>query len=237
MNWDVYIDAFKKKLESLDKNKYINVTVLPRRGAKGDAQEIRDSANYMLNRVDVIVTAGTAATLICIDVTKANKKPPVVFASVGDPTRSGLDQPQPGRWYTGGSNGQVAYVKDRLDYMLKSTPGKPAFNPPFAVVGYYKNPKDDPATAAMEAAYSELSKRVGAANVVLCKIAVTDTMDKFIKDIKNLKPAPKSLYCCSDLRLTAKAIELNDAADKVSMATMWEFEEHKTKHHGRMLRA
>jgi len=225
-DWDhprnPYIKAFKRKIGSA-----ANVTVLPPKGAKAKPVVIRQAAQYMVdNEFDVIVTAGTASALICIDVTKTNKYPPVVFASVGDPPLSGLDQPQPGRWYTGGSNGQVTHVKKRVDYML----GKPIFKPPYAVVGYYKNPTNDPATAAMKDAYDYLVTKVGAANVVWGKIQNNESMSEFIA---RLSPAPKSLYCCSDLVLTEKAIDLNDAADAAGMATMWEFDEHRTIHHGK----
>jgi len=224
-DWDPYVKKFIRKLGNR-----ANVTVLPPKGANGNPDDIRRTAEYMVNYFDVIVTAGTAAALICKEATRLNKHPPVVFASVGDAGLSELDKPQPGRWYTGGSNGQVKFVRDRVDFML----GKPAtFKPPFAVVGYYKNDPKDPATAAMDAAYTYLSGKVGPANVKWGKIQNNEKMPQFIDRLKALPSAPQSLYCCSDLRLTANAAALSAAADAESMATMWEFEEHKTIHHGK----
>jgi hypothetical protein len=220
-DWKDYIKAFTNKL-----NKIADVTVLPPKGSNGNADDIRKTAEYMVDHFDVIVTAGTLAALICKDATNTIRTP-VVFASVGDAGLSGLDMPEPGRWYTGGSNGQVKFVQNRVDHMLKNTKD---FKASYAVVGYYKNDAHDSATHAMDDAHTYLQGQVGATNVKWGKIQNSETMAEFVGRLQTLQV--RSLYCCSDLLLTRKAAELNNLAVAAGMATMWEFEEHKTIHNG-----
>lgn len=214
-DWARYIGWFEAALPA-----NVKVTYLPPRGAAGNAQAIADSAVYLAKYFDVIVTAGTGAALALKAATQ-NTNAQFVYASVGDPTISGLN-PQSGGKYTGGSNQQVGLVTRRVNFML----GKPnVFKERFAVVGNYAN---EPAKTAMTAALNKLTD--SGKDAQLASIAPGDDIPGFITSLKNQNV--KSLYVCSDLYLTAHSKELNREAHRAQMKTMFEFEEHSLGHGG-----
>ena len=109
-------------------------------------------------------------------------------------------------------------MTERVHYMV----GEPAFKDPIAVVGNYFS---EPIRTAMSAAYTVLLAQKRDAR--LASISPGDNIDAFISHLD-----AKSLYVCSDPYLTTHSKELNDAAHKAGMKTMFEFEEHKLAHGG-----
>lgn len=218
-DWGDYITAFEGEITRLGTDVAITYMPLRPNGAGGKINEIRNAATYLASNSDVIVTAGTAAALALKQATEATLTP-FVYASVGDPGLSGL-MPRPGGNFTGGTNQQVAMVKDRVDHMRNNA----AFREKFAVAGNYSN---EPARTAMLLACNLLGGAYPAA------IAPGDDIKGFVANLKNI--GIRSLYVCSDLYLTANAKLLNQqchagpAASKIN--TMWEFAEHVNKHDG-----
>jgi ABC-type uncharacterized transport system substrate-binding protein len=217
-DWSSYVARFKTKLKALNPNASVNV--YPTNGAGGDADAVLQAATYLANNCNVIVTAGTMGALACQKATQANQKP-FVFASVGDARISGLT-PQPGGNFTGGSNGQVTFVPERVAYMLNNK--KPVFIEPFAVVGNYNN---QPAKSAMDAAFSELTNNHGK-QARLASLDPQTDISEFINDLQG--KGIKSLYVCSDLWITVHSTALNIEARDAGMNTMWEIEEQKLIH-------
>lgn len=221
-DWNAYLASFRQQLMN-----GVTVSIQPPGGAGGDANVIRQTAITLANdnTIDIIVTAGTLAALELQAATQANQKP-FIYASVGDAKISGL-LPQPGGNYTGGSNGQVTYVTQRVAYMLaaKDSAGNPLFVNKFAVVGNYSN---EPTKSAMNAAFKELSNK-GKQLVPLASSTITPTTNiaTFISGLQ--AQGVKSLYCCSDLWLTVQSTALNNAAHP-AMKTMWEIDEQRLIH-------
>ena len=220
-DWNSYVTSFKNKLKKLNPN--ARVTVYPAGGAGGDAAAGQKAGMDLAgdNTVDVIVTAGTMAALACKQATQVNQKP-FVFASVGDAASSGLS-PQPGGNFTGGCNGQVAFVPQRVDHMLKNR----AFVDKFAVVGNDNKDPVNPVPKAMDAAVGELAKR---GKQVRRELLSPGDIDAFINRLQG--QGVHSLYhlLCSDLWITVQSTNLNNEARQADMATMWEIEEQKLIH-------
>jgi ABC-type uncharacterized transport system substrate-binding protein len=217
-DWKRYIKWFKDALPRATPRR---IDLAPPGGAKGDPQKIAIAAAYLASYADVIVTAGTGAALACKAATQANKIPPFVFASVGDPKISGLI-PQQGDNFTGGSNQQVTAATQRVDYMLSKN-----FQDKIAVVGNFDN---EPAKSAMNAAYNYLLSKGRQAR--LKPIRPGDDVRSIIRGLAD-DEGVKSLYVCSDLYLTTQqSTVLNSAAHSKQMQTMFEFEEHCVGHGG-----
>ena len=218
-DWQPYIDSFEKQLGNKAK-----VIILPPNGADGNPKAIDATADYLAQYFDVIITAGTYAAQSCLRATKAypnlttGRPTPFVFASVGDPTGSGL-VPNKTDHFCGGNNGQVTLVSKRLDHMLNTA----KYKEPFAVVGNPVGPSGD----AMTAAFNLLTANKKQTQKAPITPATTD-LDAFIAALKGVN----SLYVCSDLFVTSIASKLTAAAKKAKMKTMWEFAEHKGKHGG-----
>ena len=217
-DWAPYIGWFKARLTTPN----VNITFLPPGGAAGDPVKISKAAKYLAENSEVIVTAGTQAALACKAETQTNQTP-FVFASVGDPTISGLS-PQPGGNFTGCSNQQVKLVPQRVDEMLAHQ-----FQGPFAVVGNYNI---EPIKYAMMHAVSVLIAKGMQAQ--LAPITPQDNIGTFISGLKG--QGIKSLYVCSDPFITTRSTELNAKAHAgpapSRLKTMFEFGEHVTQHGG-----
>jgi ABC-type uncharacterized transport system substrate-binding protein len=217
-DWATYLAAFRSKLRQL--NPSARLKVHPSGGAGGDPNDVLTAARDLASdtNIQVIVTAGTQGALACKTATTTK---PFVFASVGDATISGLAGPA-NRNYTGGSNGQVTYVPQRVAHMLANT----IFVNKFAVVGNHNN---QPTAKAMDDAHAELT-RLGKQVLPLnqTSLAPGDDIQDFIDGLQS--KGVKSLYCCSDLWLTVQSTVLNLAAHGAGMKTMWEIEAQKQIH-------
>jgi ABC-type uncharacterized transport system substrate-binding protein len=214
-DWGNYIGAFKARLAQLNN---ASVTVKPANGADADPAVIRQAALDLAGSSDVVVTAGTQAALICQQVIPPTGKQ-FVYASVGDAGVSGLS-PQAGGSFTGGSNGQVRYVPQRVTHMLSN----PIFLEKFAVVG---NDQNEPAKTAMARAVQALAAQ--GRQVQSASLTPGTSIATFISGLKN--QGVKSLYVCSDLWVTVNSTDLNNKAHAAGMKTMWEIGEQKTIHH------
>lgn len=217
-DWGTYLSWFKTKLRTL--NPAAGVKVYPPGGAGGEWADVLQAATDLVNEagIKVIVTAGTQGALACKQATQANPKN-FVFASVGDAQLSGL---MPSGHFTGGSNGQVTYVPERVTHMLSNA----IFVDKFAVVGNHNN---QPVQTAMDRAITELTnrnKQVLPANQ--STLTPGDEIATFIDGLA--AKGVKSLYVCSDLWLTVHSTELNLEAHRAGMKTMWEIEEQRLIH-------
>ena len=121
-DWNNYIRAFERKLRQRgwtigSGTNRVDIDYQPANGAAGDPALLRRYAKeFVRNNVDVIVTSGTEASLVCKNATSTI---PIVFAAAGDPVGSGLVGPRPGGNVTGCSNLQAdrAVIDRRINLM------------------------------------------------------------------------------------------------------------------------
>ncbi len=217
-DWAGYLARFKRTLKNRGNGN--KAKIFPRKGAGGEFADVLAAATALANdpQIKVIVTAGTMGAQACKQATATNQKP-FVYASIGDPALTGLT---PTGNFTGGSNGQVKYVPERVKHMTDN----PIFVNKFAVVGNYNN---EPVKTAMNDARQKLIDK-GKQVVQLSDSTLTpnDDIEDFIARLEGL--GVKSLYCCSDLWLTVNSTELNVEAHAAGMKTMWEIEDQKLVH-------
>ena len=217
-DWAGYLARFKRKLKNMGNGN--KAKIFPRRGAGGEFNDVLAAATTLANdpQIKVIVTAGTMGAQACKQATATNQKP-FVYASIGDPALTGLT---PTGNFTGGSNGQVKFVPERVTHMTSN----PIFVNKFAVVGNFNN---EPVKTAMTKAHQKLIDK-GKLVVALSAstLTPTDDIEEFIARLEGL--GVKSLYCCSDLWLTVNSTELNVEAHAAGMKTMWEIEDQRLVH-------
>lgn len=210
--------------------KDVSIDYQPQDGAGGNPDMYASVAKQFVttNPVDVIVTAGTAATRACQSATTSI---PIVFASAGDPVRCGLVRSltTPGGNVTGCSNMQTdqAALDNRISAMrTKMQPTK------VGVVGN-DNPQVCPIDSALNLAWSRIQN--AGIPAVLRQLRPTDFQTS--QTIKAaLTPLQQQgvdvLLVCSDPLLSANAHNLIQAAHDLGMRTMHEFREHVDQHGG-----
>jgi len=234
-DWDDYIAAFKDKLTQLGwpssgANAKVTLDLQPPNGAAGDVTLLSIYANaFVNNNVDVIVTSGTEASVICKNATASMSKPiPVVFASAGDPVGSGLVQQ--GGNVTGCFNRQTdeKVMATRIDTMLKKL--KPT------KVGIIGNNSVVPVNVAIDFAWDYLSKAgslVAAKQLGYFTKQDLDTDADIAAKLQILKDdGVDVLLVISDPLLTTKTSNIVSAAKTLKMKTMHEYREANTHHNG-----
>jgi ABC-type uncharacterized transport system substrate-binding protein len=119
--WSAFVDAFLQRLRELG---WIdgNTVAIEYRWARGrDDLYAEFAAEFVRRKVDVIVTAGTDATLA---VMKTTSQVPIVFAAIGDPVGTGIvaSLAHPGGNVTGLSNEQTDLAGYRLELLHEVVP-------------------------------------------------------------------------------------------------------------------
>jgi putative tryptophan/tyrosine transport system substrate-binding protein len=233
--WDGYKKAFEDGLKANGWTigngigaKDVSIDYQPKDGAAGRRNTYATVAKrFVRNRVDVIVTAGTAAAQACQSATSSI---PIVFASAGDPLRCGLVKSltKPGGNVTGCSNMQTdqAAIDNRISVMrTKMHPTK------VGVIGN-DNPQVCPIDSALNLAWSRIQN--AGIPAVLRQLRPTDFQSS--QTIKTaLTPLQQQgvdvLLVCSDPLVSANVHDLIQAAHDLGMRTMHEFRE-PVDHHG-----
>jgi ABC-type uncharacterized transport system substrate-binding protein len=236
-DWNKYISRFKRKLRQLGWTidrpglNRVDIDYQPPNGAAGDLVLLRRHANqFVRDNVNVIVTSGTEASLVCKDATSATPSIAVVFAAAGDPVGCGLvtslSAPRRGN-LTGCSNRQadLAVIDRRIDLMMRKL-GRP---PPPRKVAVIGNNSVCPVDEAINLAWDSLNNAgVAVAEKRLGYFTPDDFRDEAAIEAK-LTPLQAVgvdvLYACSDPVLTAHAHDLIRVAQALSMQTMHEIRE------------
>ena len=120
--WSAFVGAFLQRLRELGWIDGRNITIEYRWAEGRDDRYAAFAAEFVRRKVDVIVTAGTTATMA---VKKATSTIPIVFASAGDPVRTGLvaSLAHPGQGnVTGLSNLQTDLGGLRLELLREVVP-------------------------------------------------------------------------------------------------------------------
>ena len=211
--WGPFVGAFLQRLRELGWIDGRDIAIEYRWAEGRDDRYAAFAAEIVQRRVDVIVTAGTAATM---SVKKATSTIPIVFASAGDPVGTGLvaSLARPGGNVTGLSNMQTDLGGLRLELLREVVP---ALNR-VAVLGNADSP-----LIRLE------MERVQAAAVRLgldaFRLEVMKAED-IIPSIEAAKGAADALYVCSDPFLTTQRVRINTLAASARLPTMHAFREH-----------
>ena len=190
-----------------------NIAIEYRWGEGRDDLYAAFAAEFVQRRVDVIVTAGTTATM---SVKKATPTIPIVFASAGDPVQTGLvaSLARPGGNVTGLSNMATDLGGLRLELLREVVP---ALNR-VAVLGNVDSPLIRLEMERVEVAAAQLG--LDAIRLEVRKV------EDIIPSIEAVKGVADALYVCSDPFLTTQRVRINTLAVSARLPTMHAFREH-----------
>ena len=211
--WSEFVGPFVQRLRELGWIDGHNLHI-DYRWADGQSNRFGKIAQQFVDGgVDVIVTAGTTAVAAA---KKATKTIPIVFATAGDPARTGLVRSlaHPGGNVTGLSNGQTDLAGKRLELLHKAIPKLRQL----AIIG---NCAGQNVRLEMEAVQKAARK---------LRIA-TVTRDirsepQIASAIKSLKGKADALYVCTDPFATHHRAAINTLAAGAGLPTMHAFRHH-----------
>jgi putative ABC transport system substrate-binding protein len=211
--WSANVAAFQNRLRELNWIDGRNVSIEYRWAEGRDDRHAEFANEFIQRKVDVIVTAGTAAV---INVKKATSTIPIVFAAAGDPVRTGLvsSLSRPGGNVTGLSNLQTDLGGRRLELLREILPSLKRV----AVLGNVESPlialemegvKEDGAKLGLETFKLEVTKA-----------------DEIVPAIQALSGVADALYICSDPFLTTHRVRINTLAIAQKLPTVNAFREY-----------
>ena len=211
--WSAFVGAFLQRLRELGWIDGRDIAIEYRWAEGRDDRYAAFAAEFVQRRVDVIVTAGTTATM---SVKKATSTIPIVFASAGDPVGTGLvaSLARPGGNVTGLSNMQTDLGGLRLELLREVVP---ALNR-VAVLGNADSPLIRLEMERVQAAAVQLG-------LDAFRLEVMKAED-IIPSIEAAKGAADALYVCSDPFLTTQRVRINTLAASTRLPTMHAFREH-----------
>lgn len=211
--WSEFIPSFEQRLRELGWIDGHNLEI-DYRWADGRPDRYGKIAKAFVDRgVDVIVTAGTPAVAAA---KKATKATPIVFATAGDPVRSGLVRSlaHPGGNVTGLSNGQTDLAGKRLDLLREAVPGLHQL----AILG---NPASENVRLEMDA-LQKAARKLGIGTAIV-KVGKEP---QIAAAIKRLKGKADALYVCTDPFVTHHRVTINTLAMSAGLPTMQAFRHH-----------
>ena len=211
--WSAFVGAFLQRLRELGWIDGRNIAIEYRWAEGRDDRYAAFAAEFVQRKVDVIVTAGTTATMA---VKKATSTIPIVFASAGDPVRTGLvaSLARPGGNVTGLSNLQTDLGGLRLELLREVVP---ALNR-VAVLGNVDSPLITLEIEGVEAAAATLGLHA-------LRLEVRKAED-IIPSIEAVKGDADALYVCSDPFVTTHRVRINTLAVSARLPTIHAFREH-----------
>lgn len=211
--WSEFVPPFEQRLRELGWIDGHNLEI-DYRWADGRADHYGKIAKAFVDRsVDVIVTAGTPAVAAAKKTTKAV---PIVFATAGDPVRTGLvhSLARPGGNVTGLSNGQTELAGKRLDLLREAVPDLHEL----AILG---NRASQNVQLEMDAV-QKAARKLGISAITV------DVRDEpqLAPAIKRLKGKADALYVCTDPFVTHHRIAINMLAAGAGLPTIHAFRHH-----------
>jgi ABC-type uncharacterized transport system substrate-binding protein len=211
--WSSFVDAFLQRLRELG---WIDgsTVVIEYRWAQGREERYAEfAAEFVRRKVDVIVTAGTDATMA---VEKTTSEIPIVFAAVGDPVGTGLvaSLAHPGGNVTGLSNEQTDLAGYRLELLQEVVPSVRRV----ALLGNIGSPLILLEMKAAEEAAPKLALEV-------FRLGVRKSED-IEPAIQSLKDRADALYVCTDPLISTNRVSVNILAIGQKLPTMNSFREY-----------
>ena len=211
--WSAFVSAFLQRLRELSWIDGSTVAIEYRWAQGRDELYAEFAAEFVRLKVDVIVTAGTDATMA---VQKATSDIPIVFAAVGDPVGTGLvaSLAHPGGNVTGLSNEQTDLAGYRLELLHEVIPSVRRV----ALLGNIGSPLILLEMKAAEDAAPKLGLEV-------FRLGVRKTED-IEPAFESLKDRADALYVCTDPLISTNWVRVNILAIGEKLPTMNSFREY-----------
>jgi putative ABC transport system substrate-binding protein len=211
--WSAFVAAFLQRLRELGWIEGSTVAIEYRWALGRDELYADFAAEFVRLKVDVIVTAGTDATMA---VKKTTSEIPIVFAAVGDPVGTGLvaSLAHPGGNVTGLSNEQTDLAGYRLELLHEVVPSVRRV----ALLGNIGSPLILLEMKAAEEAAPKLGLEVFRAGV-----RKTEDIEPAIESLKDRADA---LYVCTDPLISTNRVSINILAIGEKLPTMNSFREY-----------
>ena len=211
--WSAFVDTFLQRLRELGWIDGSTVGIEYRWAQGRDDLYSAFAAEFVRRKVDVIVTAGTDATLA---VMKTTSEIPIVFAAVGDPVGTGIvaSLAHPGGNVTGLSNEQTDLAGYRLELLHEVVPSISRV----ALLGNVGSPLILLEMKAAEEAASKLGLEV-------FRLGVRKTED-IEPAIESVKDRADALYVCTDPLISTNRVSVNILAIGEKLPTMNSFREY-----------
>jgi len=211
--WSAFVAAFLQRLRELGWIDGSTVAIEYRWAQGRDELYAEFAAEFVRLKVDVIVTAGTDAT---IALKKATSEIPIVFAAVGDPVGTGLiaSLAHPGGNVTGLSNEQADLAGYRLELLHEVVPSVRRV----ALLGNIGSPL---ILLEMKAA-EEAAPKLGL-DVFRLGVRKTEDIESAIESVKDRADA---LYVCTDPLISTNRVRINILAVGEKLPTMNSFREY-----------
>jgi putative ABC transport system substrate-binding protein len=211
--WSAFVAAFLQRLRELGWIDGSTVAIEYRWAQGRDELYAEFAAEFVRLKVDVIVTAGTDAT---IAVMKTTSEIPIVFAAVGDPVGTGLvaSLAHPGGNVTGLSNEQTDLAGYRLELLHEVVPSVRRV----ALLGNVGSPL---ILLEMKAA-EEAAPKLGL-EVFRLGVRKTEDIEPAIESVKGRADA---LYVCTDPLISTNRVPINILAIGEKLPTMNSFREY-----------
>ena len=211
--WSAFVAAFLQRLRELGWIDGSTVAIEYRWAQGRDELYAEFAAEFVRLKVDVIVTAGTDAT---IALKKATSEIPIVFAAVGDPVGTGLiaSLAHPGGNVTGLSNEQADLAGYRLELLHEVVPSVRRV----ALLGNIGSPL---ILLEMKAA-EEAAPKLGL-DVFRLGVRKTEDIESAIESVKDRADA---LYVCTDPLISTNRVRINILAIGEKLPTMNSFREY-----------
>jgi putative ABC transport system substrate-binding protein len=205
--WSPMVASFEERLRELGWIDGRTATLIYR-WAEGDSSRYAGiAAELVAMKVDVIVTAGSAAATVM----RATSTIPIVLAVAVDPVASGFVQSlaHPGGNVTGLSLQSSEIGTKRLEILREAIPGLQHLAV-MANAGY-------PGSARESAAVREAARKLG---------LTADALDihrpeDIAAAIAAVKGRATALYICTDSLVVTNSLQINAAARDAELATMW----------------
>jgi len=211
--WSAFVAAFLQRLRELGWIDGSTVAIEYRWAQGRDELYAEFAAEFVRLKVDVIVTAGTDAT---IALKKATSEIPIVFAAVGDPVGTGLiaSLAHPGGNVTGLSNEQADLAGYRLELLHEVVPSVRRV----ALLGNIGSPL---ILLEMKAA-EEAAPKLGL-DVFRLGVRKTEDIESAIESVKDRADA---LYVCTDPLISTNRVRINILAIGEKLPTVNSFREY-----------
>jgi putative ABC transport system substrate-binding protein len=211
--WSSFVTAFLNRLRELGWIDGRNIAIEYRWAEGREDRYAEFAAEFVRLKVDVILTAGTAAVIAA---KKATSQIPIVFAAAGDPVGTGLvaSLPRPGGNVTGLSNQQMDLAGHRLELLREVVPSLRRV----AVIGNVDTPIIPMEMDSVQAAAAKLGLEA-------IRLEVRKP-DDIVPAIEGIKGRADGLYVCTDPFLTTQRVRINTLAVSLKLPTMNAFREY-----------
>ena len=211
--WSTWVAAFLQRLRELGWIDGSTVAIEYRWAQGRDELYAEFAAEFVRLKVDVVLTAGTDAT---IAVKKTTSEIPIVFAAAGDPVGTGLvaSLAHPGGNVTGLSNEQADLAGYRLELLHEVVPSVRRV----ALLGNIGNPL---ILLEMKAA-EEAAPKLGL-EVFRLGVRKAEEIESAIESVRDRADA---LYICTDPLISTNRVRINVLAIGEKLPTMNSFREY-----------